>query len=159
MTYEQLVANFVYEPDTGRLRRVGGVKDYPWRDIGSKRQYMATTFRGRTYYAHHLVWLWHHTQAPNGMLDHVDRDPRNNRIENLRECTNAQNQYNGARKRNNKSGFKGVAFCKGYRKPWRARIVVAKSVVELGHYDTPEEAAAAYAEGAARYAGAFAWGG
>jgi hypothetical protein len=90
------------------------------------------------------------------MLDHIDGGPRNNRIENLRACTNAQNQYNGPRKSNNRSGYKGVAFCKGYRKPWRARIIVEKKVVELGRYETLEEAAAAYAEGAKRYAGEFA---
>jgi hypothetical protein len=90
------------------------------------------------------------------MLDHIDGDPRNNRIENLRPCTNAQNQYNGPRKSHNKSGHKGVVFCKGYRLPWRARIVVNKQVIELGHYATPEEAAAAYAEGAKQYAREFA---
>lgn len=146
---------FVYEPDTGRLRRIGGRKEYPWRGIGKGKRYLAYTYKGKTIYLHQAVWLWHHGFIPP-MLDHRDTDTLNCRIENLRICTNAQNQYNSRRKSNNQSGFKGVAFCRGYRKPWRARIVVDKTPILLGRFNTPEEAAAAYAEGAARYAGAFA---
>ena len=155
MTYDEVRRLFVYEPETGQLRRIGGRVDYPWRGIGKDRRYLATSVGSQTYYAHRLVWLYHHGELP-AMVDHVDGDFRNNRIENLRACTNAQNQYNGPRKSNNKSGYKGVAFCKGYRKPWRARIIVDKQVVELGHYDTPKEAADAYAEGAKQHAREFA---
>jgi hypothetical protein len=155
MTYEEVHSLFVYEPETGQLRRIGGRVDYPWRGIGTGRRYLATTVAGKTYYAHRLVWLYHHGETP-AMIDHINGDFRDNRIENLRACTNAQNQYNGPRKSHNRSGYKGVAFCKGYRKPWRARIIVDKQPVELGYYDTPEAAASAYAEGAKRYAREFA---
>jgi hypothetical protein len=58
------------------------------------------------------------------MLDHINRDPRDCRIENLRVCNNAQNQYNIAKRRHNTSGFKGVVFHpKCPRKPWQAKIV------------------------------------
>ena len=90
------------------------------------------------------------------MVDHIDGDFRNNRIENLRACTNAQNQYNASRKSHNKSGYKGVAHCPMYRNPWRARIIVDKKVVELGYYSTPTEAAAAYDTAALLYAKEFA---
>jgi len=155
MTYDEVRRLFVYEPESGRLRRIGGRVDYPWRGIGRSARYLATTVSGKTYYAHRLVWLYHHGETP-AMVDHIDGDFRNNRVENLRACTNAQNQYNAPRKSHNKSGYKGVAFCKGYREPWRARIIVDKQVVELGRYSTPEGAAAAYAEGAKRYAREFA---
>ena len=155
MTYDEVRKLFVYEPETGQLRRIGGRVDYPWRGIGRDARYLATTVAGRTYYAHRLVWLYHHETMPH-MIDHIDGTFRNNRIENLRECTSAQNQYNSPRKSNNKSGYKGVAFCSGYRNPWRARIVVNKQPILLGRYDTPEEAAVAYAEGAKRYAQEFA---
>lgn len=91
------------------------------------------------------------------MVDHIDGDPSNNRIENLRECTNAQNQYNGPRKCHNRSGHKGVVFhprCP--RKPWQAKIAKAGKVFSLGYYPTREEAAAAYAAGAEKHAGEFA---
>lgn len=153
MTNEELHKAFVYEPETGRLRKLNGRVPYPWRAIG--KGYLGTSYGLDTYYAHRLVWQYHHGVVPKA-LDHIDGDPKNNRIENLRECTPGQNQHNSRRKSNNRSGYKGVAFCTGYVKPWRARIVVDGKVVELGYYTTPEEAAMAYAQGAVRLAKEFA---
>lgn len=156
MTQQELKALFVYEPETGRLRRTtGGRSPYPWRGVGKHRRYQIARVRGEDVYLHRMVWLYHYGYQPT-MLDHIDGDPTNNRIENLRECTNAQNQYNGPKKCNNKSGFKGVVFRTGYRKPWQARITVGGKAVLLGRFDTPEGAAAAYAAGAAAIAGEFA---
>jgi len=70
-------------------------------------------------------------------------------------ATNKQNQYNAKLSRRNKSGFKGVCWDKAARR-WRATISHNRRGVFLGHYDTTEEAAAAYAEGARRYAKEFA---
>ena len=156
MTYDDLRKRFEYESETGLLRQVfGGRKPYPWRPIGHNGRYRAWTHAGKVYYLHRLVWLWHHGELPL-MLDHINGDTLDNRIENLRPCTNAQNQYNAPRKSHNKSGYKGVAYCPMYRKPWRARIVVDKKVKGLGYYDTPEEAAAAYDAAALLYAKEFA---
>lgn len=156
MTHEELLATFVYEPDTGMLRRVsGGRKPYPWRGAGKNRRYLITTVRGEHLYLHRLVWFYHHGRPPL-MVDHIDGNPRNNKIENLRECTNAQNQFNSPKKASNRAGFKGVVFRTGYRKPWQARITVKGVPILLGRFDSAEEAAAAYAAGAANYAGEFA---
>lgn len=156
MTYEELIASFVYE-DRGMLRKIKNArKPYPWRGIGKGSRYLVTTFIGRVYYLHRLVWQYHTGQTPS-QIDHIDGDFRNNRIENLRECTAAQNQYNSPRKTNNKSGFKGVVYvpkCK--HRPWHAKIATAGKVIGLGYYETPELAAEAYARGAAKLAGEFA---
>jgi hypothetical protein len=155
MTNEELRKMFVYE-SRGMLRRVGGRKDYPWRRIGTKKVYLATTVRGETFYLHRLVWQYHRGTVPS-VIDHIDNDPTNNRIENLRECTNAENQYNSAIKRNNKAGHKGVVFHpKCVAKPWQAKIVAAGKVHSLGYFATPEQAGAAYAKAAPHFAGAFA---
>ncbi|EFR5112495.1 HNH endonuclease [Salmonella enterica] len=105
---------------------------------------------------HQLVWLYHHGSIPP-MLDHINRDPRDCRIENLRVCNNAQNQYNIAKRRHNTSGFKGVVFHPNCpRKPWQAKIVIRGRVKSLGYFPTKELAAEAYAKGAKLYAGEFA---
>lgn len=152
LTNEVLREYFAYDPATGVLLRRDGVCSPT--GIGKDLRYLAISFGGKRYYVHRLAWQYIHDEVP-GMIDHADGDPRNNRIENLRLCTNAQNQYNAPKKSHNRSGFKGVAFCTGYRKPWRARIVVNKRVVLLGYFDTAEKAAEAYAAGAAKHAGEF----
>jgi hypothetical protein len=62
------------------LRRVGGRKPYPWHGTGKNQRYLATTIGRKTYYLHQLVWLYHHGSIPP-MLDHINRDPRDCRIE------------------------------------------------------------------------------
>ncbi|WP_186276540.1 HNH endonuclease signature motif containing protein [Burkholderia gladioli] len=157
MTQDELRARFVYEADTGMLRQiVGGRKPYPWRAAGARKQYLMHTCKSGTIYLHQAVWLYHHGCIPP-MLDHIDGNGLNNRIENLRVCTPAQNQYNSRRKVSNRSGHKGVVFHpKCPRKPWQAKIVVDGRVVSLGYYATVEEAGAAYAAGALKHAGEFA---
>jgi hypothetical protein len=157
MTHNEIRALFSYEPDTGMLRRVvGGRKPYPWRGIGKDRRYLAFSYgKGKSIYLHRAVWLWHHDELPP-MLDHIDGDTRNCRIENLRPCTSAQNQYNSPRKRHNRAGLKGVVHRVGYRMPWQARITVNGKVILLGRFATPGEAHAAYAAGAKQHAGEFA---
>lgn len=155
MTNEDLHSLFIYESH-GMLRRIGGRKPYPWRSIGRQGRYLATTVAGVTYYLHRLVWQYHTGNVPV-MVDHVNGNPADNRIENLRECTNAQNQYNSPKKVSNRAGHKGVVFHpKCTLKPWQAKIAAGGKVHSLGYYPTREEAAAAYAAGARRIAGEFA---
>ncbi|RQS79777.1 HNH endonuclease signature motif containing protein [Burkholderia seminalis] len=155
MTRDELCATFVYEPETGMLRRIaGGRKQYPWRPAG--KGYLVHTYRSGSIYLHQAVWLYHHGVVPP-MLDHINGDPNDNRVENLRPCTNSQNQLNSCRKVSNRSGHKGVVFhanCPG--KPWQAKITVDGRRISLGYYATVEEAGAAYAAGALKHAGAFA---
>jgi hypothetical protein len=155
MNQEDVRKIFWYETDTGRLRSLKGGKPYPWHKIGKNGRYLATSLGGKSYYAHRLVWLYHHGTTPH-MLDHIDGNSANNRIENLRECTNAQNQYNSLKKINNKSGFKGVIYQESPFNPWTARIVFRGKQIYLGRYPTPERASEAYALAAEKYAGPFA---
>ena len=156
MDFDLLRKTFVYEPE-GTLRKVlGARKPYPWRAAGSGGRYLLGHFDGKAEYLHRLVWMFHHGRVP-AQVDHIDGDTRNNRIENLRECTSAQNQFNSRRKVNNRSGVKGVVRhekCTG--KPWHAKINAAGRRISLGYHATKEEAARAYAAGAAIHAGEFA---
>lgn len=147
---------FIYET-TGTLRcLLPGRDSYPWLPCGPNLAYRVVNVGQGKYYLHRLVWQYHHGEVPE-RVDHRDGDTMNNRIENLRLCTAAENQYNSKRKINNRSGAKGVVLhpkCK--HKKWQAKIVVNKKVVSLGYYATVEEAAAAYAAGAEQYAKEFA---
>ena len=129
-------------------------------DVGKFQQlksgYRITQINRKTYYEHQLVFLYHKGFIPK-MIDHINGDKSDNRIENLRECTNAQNQYNSKRKRTNKAGAKGVVFhsnCKS--RPYQAKIVVQGRTISLGYYSTVKEASDAYLAGAKRFAKQFA---
>ena len=77
-------------------------------------------------------------------VDHKDGNGLNNTRDNLRICSRNQNQQNRPANSNNKSGYKGVYF-DSRRELWIASIMANRKPVYLGRFQTPEEAAAAYA--------------
>jgi hypothetical protein len=89
-------------------------------------------------------------------IDHVDGDPINNRLGNLRLATSAQQKMNKRVQSNNKSGLKGAFYhaCRDGKK-WRSQIKVSGQVLFLGYHQTPEDAHAAYAAAAAKHFGEF----
>lgn len=90
-------------------------------------------------------------------LDHINRNPFDNRKSNLRFCTNSQNGANRIykTKRPKSSKYKGVSFHKQHRK-FGANIKVMYKAKHLGYFDTEEEAARAYDKAAKYYFGEFA---
>jgi hypothetical protein len=87
--------------------------------------------------------------------DHKNNNPLDNRIENLRICTNSQNQMNTKVQINNTSGFKGVTWNKIVKK-WVAQIKLNNKLINLGYYIDPIDAARAYNAAALKYHGEFA---
>lgn len=97
-----------------------------------------------TILAHRIIWEMHHGPIPEGiMVDHIDRNPRNNRIENLRLATAGESVLNRCLQRNNTTGFRGVVFTAG---KYQASISVRGKNIYLGRFDTAEMAAEAYAK-------------
>lgn len=87
------------------------------------------------------------------VVDHIDRNPLNNRRSNLRLITHAENLANSAPRKGRK--YKGV-FPK--RNRWEAKIMVKMVLHRLGHsFKTAEDAARAYNEAAIRLIGPTAW--
>lgn len=95
--------------------------------------------------------------APAGMhVDHRNGDRRDNRRENLRVCTHAENHRN-RRAIVSKTGFKGVQPYKtSPTKPWVASIVVKRHKIHIGCFATAVEAARAYDAKARELFGEFA---
>lgn len=93
---------------------------------------------------HRLVWIYFNGSIPEGMnIDHIDGDPSNNRIENLRIATFTQNMWNVKLNKSNKCGFKGVSYSKD-KKKWIAQISANGTKKHLGYFDTPEQASEEY---------------
>ena len=77
-------------------------------------------------------------------IDHIDGNPLNNNVENLRYCTLSQNQ--GNRRKQTKEGtskYKGV-YWNIHANKWIARLQIARVSKYLGLFDSEEDAANAY---------------
>jgi hypothetical protein len=104
-------------------------------------------------YMHRVI-----ANAPKGMhVDHINGNSLDNRKENLRVCTHAENTRN--KRITSKYGYKGIYYVNNYRnlsKPWQAAISVKGHPKFLGYYATPEEAARAYDKAAKELYGEYA---
>lgn len=89
-------------------------------------------------------------------VDHKDGDGLNNQRVNLRRATHQQNLMNRGAPINNKSGYKGVSFDR-FTGRWVAKIGVSGKHLNIGRFDTPEEAALAYNAAAERFYGEFSY--
>lgn len=89
------------------------------------------------------------------MVDHINGNGLDNKLKNLRICTNQENQQNRYNQSNNKSGYKGVGWHKTTKK-WRARISINNQLIHLGLFQNKIEAAKAYDIMASKHFGNFA---
>lgn len=89
------------------------------------------------------------------LTDHINGNGLDNRRENLRVATHSQNQMNKSAKRGTKAGLKGVSHDKKWNK-WIAVIIYNRKRIQLGRFDTPEEAHEAYKAKAIELHGEFA---
>ena len=120
-----------------------------------KNKYRQIRFDNKIYYEHRLIWLYYYGYLPK-QIDHINRNPSDNRIENLRECTQSQNCMNSRKKRKGfSSKYKGVCWYKPSKK-WQAVIQLNKKQIYLGRFDTKIEAAKVYDEKAIELFGEFA---
>jgi hypothetical protein len=72
-------------------------------------------------------------------VDHIDNNPSNNNIKNLRWASNKENSQNSQKSKRNTSGIKGVYYEKK-RNKWRARIMFDGINIHLGSFDSIEDA-------------------
>jgi hypothetical protein len=140
-----------YDPVSGVFRW----KNLPpcsTRTIGSiagspmSRNYWKITINRKTYLAHRLAWLYVHGCWPRQYIDHIDGDPRNNAIQNLREADALQNaqccRANGFYHDKRHDSF-------------TAQIRVNGNIIYLGSFKTSEAARATYFAATEKYFGEF----
>ena len=100
--------------------------------------YLVININKQKYYAHQIIFLMFHGYIPQ-IVDHIDCDSLNNKIENLRHATKAENAYNSKIRKDNTSGVKGLVWNKR-AKLRMARIYVQKKSINLGYFKDFEEA-------------------
>ena len=103
--------------------------------------------------SHRLAWFITYGYLPN-IIDHIDGDGLNNRINNLRECTNSQNQMNTGKPSSNTSGVKGVSW-RSRDNVWQVRIGFSGKYIWLGSFKRIEDAEQAYKDKAKQLFGEF----
>jgi hypothetical protein len=92
--------------------------------------YYKITIKQKKFYVHQIVFLMQHGYIPK-LVDHIDGNPSNNRIENLRESCKSLNACNSKISSDNTSGHRGVVWHKTSKK-WMCQIVANKKTIYLG---------------------------
>jgi hypothetical protein len=155
LTQEIVRSVFHYDPETGALIRrlsYGGCVGRPIEAISRGRRRLALA--GRNYFATRIIWLYVYGYLPDCDIDHVDRNPLNDKLSNLRLASRAQNSANKVKYRTNTSGYKGVRHRSDGR--WVAEIGINGKRRHLGSFKSSAAAHAAYAAAARALQGDFA---
>ena len=122
--------------------------------IRKTQRYIRVRVCGVVQRLHRMVFLYHKGYLPK-IIDHIDNDRSNNRIENLREATQQQNCLNRVAHKNNRSGYKNVHWHSAMNK-WSVLVNVGGSRKTIGYFDDVELAGLVAEEARAKFHGEFA---
>lgn len=127
-----------YDPDTGIWTWINP-PNHNTRLMGKRAGnrrcdgYLKIRIDGVAYYAGRLAYLYMQGRMPLFEVDHIDRDPSNDKWDNLREATSSENKCN--RIVSNRSGYRGVDWYEPLQK-WRARL----NDIHLGYHSDLQDA-------------------
>ena len=128
------------------------IKDYCWSEMIHKgTNYSCLVARDKN----NKTKVMMHNLIKGKFYDHIDRNPLNNRKNNLREATPGQQCQNRNKTRRNTSGVVGVCYNKKSNK-WYAYISIDKKPTHLGSFSNKKEAIKARLKSEAKYYGEFA---
>jgi hypothetical protein len=158
LTPEYVRSLLEYDPESGLLRwkidRGGGIKA---GDIaGSKSDSCVfVSIHDKPMRIHRVIWFIVTGKWPKECIDHIDRNPFNNKWNNLREATKAENNRNSKFKPNNTTGHTGIRIRKNYG-AYEARIMANGQEIHLGSFKTLEKALETRRKAEIKYHGEFA---
>lgn len=159
LSHELLRRLFIYEPETGKLywakrtpdvftdglvgknakcsrwnTRWAGKEAFANGSVGYRNGHVL----GVPLLAHRVIWVIVNGEWPD-QIDHIDGDRSNNKVENLRSVTPAENAKNRCLHPHNKSGYSGVCWISP-RGVWEASIVSQGSRHFLGYFESKADA-------------------
>ena len=158
LTQTRLRVLLDYDPETGIFlwktsegakkagTRAGALKGHGYRLI---------RVSGVFHYEHRLAFLWMNGELPPQQVDHVNGNRADNRWDNLRLATNAENAWNQPVSSRSRSGVKGVWRTAAEPRRWQSQIQIHGHRICLGSFRTREKAAAAYQAAAKRLHGEY----
>ena len=151
-TQKRLKELFDYQDGQFINRKTNAVKALV--PITKHHRYCRVVIDGKAYTFHRMVFFYHKGYLPK-IIDHIDNDRTNNRIENLREVTQQQNCLNRVAHKNNQSGYKNVHWDKAMNK-WSVQININRKRRVFGYFDDLELAGLVAVEARDKYHGEFA---
>lgn len=157
LCWDRLIEVLDYNSETGIfINKVGGPRRTIGKEAGTITQYgyRIITIDRLIFAAHRLAWFYCFQEWPEGLIDHIDGNKLNNKLDNLREANQSQNLQNAKLQSNNTSGYRGVRFDENCGR-FSARITLNNITKHLGLFNTAEEASEAYKKAAKKYFGEF----
>lgn len=109
--------------------KIAGTINKPNKNKNYHRRVL--NINGQMIKAHHIVWLLKTKSWAEKEIDHIDRNPLNNKWANLRESDRFLQCENSNIRKDNISGYKGVSFMSREQK-WKAEIWINKKCKYLG---------------------------
>lgn len=106
------------------------------KTVSQKCKYLRIHINNKFYMVHRLIWFLETGKMPTKILDHINGNGRDNRIENLREVTTRQNNQNLKRHRDGRL----VGATRIYNGKWRAAAQLNGKLVVFGIFESEEEA-------------------
>lgn len=140
LTQTRLKELLSYDPKTGVFKwkdqKHGGLKNNlkgQYAGTVDEKGYRTICVDFRKYAASRLAWLYTEGYFPENVIDHIDRNPKNDRRVNLRHVSQQCNTRNCKISSNNTSGVTGVVWDKRYKK-WAGQISISRRNIHLGRY-------------------------
>lgn len=152
ITQEFIKSVLNYDENTGKFTWIKNGKSAGYIQ---KNGYVRFNFDNKHYRGHRLAWLYMYGEYPESHIDHINGNPSDNRICNLRLCTRNQNMQNRKVNKNNKIGIKGVSWNKAINK-WHVQIGLNGKVKHIGYFDDLEFAELVSVEARDKYHKEFA---
>lgn len=158
MTQEELKLLLNYDKNTGEFtwKKLNKTSN---RKLGQRagslhnKGYRHIRLHNKLYLEHRLAWLYTYGYFPK-VIDHIDGNKLNNKLSNLRECTQAQNMWNTSIIKNTLSKVKGVSYVKLLKK-WIVRVQINKNRKTIGYFDDLELAELVAIEARIKYHGEY----
>lgn len=116
--------------------------------------YLQTGINNKNYKNHRIIFCMFNGFLPT-IIDHIDGNPLNNKIENLREVTKSQNSLNAKLSKANTSGVKNVTW-ETTRQKWRVQVYLKGKRVYSNRFDNLELAELVATEARNKYHGEYA---
>lgn len=141
LTYDRANYLFAYDPQSGalirRIGRPGGGRSGDQAGTLRSDGYRSVEIDGEAYLEHLVIWLLVTGDWPEHEIDHDDRDPANNKWENLQPSSRSHNCANRGVFKNNALGVKGIRLLRGR---YQARVKRNGKTLTSGGFATIREA-------------------